>query len=144
MTPLQVGQLIYDLLLNKSPGRDQISVIKDCKSHITDHITNLINCSFSSNSFPKAWKVADVIPVPKNKQGCNNRPISQSIAYSLSKLCERVAHLQMSVFLMENNKLTNHQSGNRKLHSTETLNIFTTNNILNKMDKKNLTAMILV
>jgi hypothetical protein len=62
----------------------------------------------------------------------------------VSKLCERVAYLQLTTFLTERGKLSKHQSGNKKLYSTETLNTLTTDYIIDQMDKKNLTAMVLI
>ena len=147
-TTTHVSQLIDELLLNKSPGIDKITarVIKDCKIHIVDQITNLINCSLHTCTFPRAWKLAEVIPLMKNdldpEKGPNNRPIS--LLPILSKLCERVAYLQITTFLTGRSKLSKHQSGNKKLYSTETLNILTTDYIIDQMDKKNLTAMVLI
>ena len=48
-------------------------------------------------------------------------------------------------FLTKKNKsLSTHQSGNKKSHSTETLNIFITDQILQAMDQKKVTALILI
>ena len=44
----------------------------------------------------------------------------------------------------KNNRLTSHQSGNKKAHSTETLNILLTDKILEAMDKKQITALVLL
>ena len=76
------------------------------------------------------------------EKGPNNRPIS--LLPILSKLCERVAYFQLTTFLTRRGKLSKHQSGNKKLYSTETLNILTTDYIIDQMDKKNLTAMVLI
>ena len=148
ITASYVSQLIDELLLNKSPGIDKIpaKVVKDCKIHIVDQLANLINCSLQTCTFPSAWKLAEVIPLMKNdldaEKGPNNRPIS--LLPILSKLCERVAYLQLTTFSTGRGKLSKHQSGNKKLYSTETLNILTTDYIIDQMDKKNLTAMVLI
>ena len=47
-------------------------------------------------------------------------------------------------YLMSRNRLSNHQSGNKSLHSTETLNIYTTDLILEAMDKKEISALVLL
>jgi hypothetical protein len=90
--------------------------------------------------------LAEVIPLMKNdldpEKGPNNRPIS--LLPILSKLCERVAYVQLTTFLTGRGKLSKHQSGNKKLYSTETLNILTTDYIIDQMDKRNLTAMVLI
>jgi hypothetical protein len=64
----------------------------------------------------------------------NNRPIS--LLPVLSKVCERVALKQMNDYMESRKRLTKHQSGNRKLHSTETLNTFLSNIYLDAIDKK--------
>ena len=58
----------------------------------------------------------------------NNRPIS--LLPVLSKVTEKIA--------------LNHQSGNRKFHSTETLSLLVTGHICKAMDKKEITAMVLI
>ena len=45
---------------------------------------------------------------------------------------------------MSRNLLSSHQSGNKLLHSTETLNIYTTDLILKAMDKKEISALVLL
>ena len=143
-----MSQLTDELLLNKSPGIDKIpaKVVKDCKIHTVDQLANLINCSLQTCTFPSAWKLAEVIPLMKNdldaEKGPNNRPIS--LLPILSKLCEGVAYLQLTTFLTGRGKLFKHQSGNKKLYSTENLNILTTDYIIDQMDKKNLAAMVLM
>ena len=138
ITASYVSQLIDELLLNKSPGIDKIpaKVVKDCKIHIVDQLANLINCSLQKCTFPSAWKLAEVIPLMKNdldaEKGPNNRPIS--LLPILSKLCERVAYLQLTTFLTGRGKLSKHQSGNKKLYSTETLNILTTDYIIDQIN----------
>ena len=45
-------------------------------------------------------------------------------------------------YLIRNNKLAIHQSGNRKLHSTETALLYITDQILQAMDSKKLSIMV--
>ena len=72
----------------------------------------------------------------------NNRPIS--LLAIASKVCEKIVLDQFSSYLISKNLLSPHQSGNKKLHSTETLNIFSTDTMLEAMDKKELTALVLL
>jgi hypothetical protein len=69
ITTSHVSQLIDELLLNKSPGIDKIpaKVVKDCKIHIVDQIANLINCPLHTCTFPSAWKLAEVIPLMRER-----------------------------------------------------------------------------
>ena len=51
--------------MNKSPGPDKISarVIKDCLPVILGPLTDIINCSILTSTFPDNWKDAEVIPI---------------------------------------------------------------------------------
>ena len=72
--------------------------------------------------FPTAWKKAEVIPLVKegdHEIPNNNHPLSFLVAAG-SKICERVVLNQLTDYTIRNKKFTKHQSGNRKLHSTET------------------------
>ena len=77
-----------------------------------------------------------------NEIPSNNRPIS--LLPALSKICERVALNQFTEYLTRCNRLTNHQSGNKKSHSTETLNIFITDTIFTAIDSRRVTALVLM
>ena len=132
---------------NKSPGHDKIpiKVYKDCLSSILPSITDLINTSLSSSVFPIAWKIAEVVPIPKTNDyelANNNRPIS--LLPVLSKVCERVVHKQVDSYLILKDRLASTQSGNRRHHSTETSIIHSNDFILNAMDNKKLTASVLL
>ena len=72
----------------------------------------------------------------------NNRPVSLLTAFF--KICERVVLNQLTDYLVRHKRLSKHQSGNKKFHSTETLNIFITDAILESMDNKHLTALLLL
>ena len=72
----------------------------------------------------------------------NNRPFS--LLAVASKICENIGLNQfVSYFthINNNNRLSSHKSGNRKFHSNETLNIHTTDAILEGMDNKKNTAL---
>ena len=61
-----------------------------------------------------------------------------------SKICEKVTLQQFSNDLQRNGLLSKHQSGNRKYHSTETLNIMISDFLLDAMDNTRLSALILL
>lgn len=65
-----------------------------------------------------------------------------SLLPAISKICERVALNQLTDILTSKKLLSNHQSGNKKLHSTEILNILITNTVLDAMDHKQLTTLV--
>ena len=108
-------------------------------------ISRLVNNSFKMAALPKAWKIAEVIPVPKegnSEEPANNRPIS--LLPILSKVSERLAHKQFVEFLTTHGKLSTYQSGNRKMHSTETALINVTDNILKAIDEKSASLLVLL
>ena len=72
----------------------------------------------------------------------NNRPVS--LLPVLSKVAERIAMRQFNDYLTLHNRLTRHQSGNRSLHSTETLSLLVTDDIFRAMDSRQITAMVLI
>jgi hypothetical protein len=143
----EVVKVIKDLPANKASGPDKLPVriIKDCLPVISSTITSLINCSFSTNTFPDVSKIAEVIPIPKTGDkeiASNNRPIS--LLPTMSKVCERPAHGQYNDFLFSEDKVSPHQNGNRKLHFTESTLIKVTDDILEAMDGKLITIMVLI
>ena len=133
--------------MNKSPGPNNISarVLKDCLSVILSPLTDIINCSIHTSTFPDNWKEAEVIPILKDgdhEKAVNNTPLS--LLAVASKVLERIVLNQLSAYLTKNNRLTSHQSCNKKVHPTETLNILFTDKILEAMDKKQITALVLL
>jgi hypothetical protein len=53
-------------------------------------------------------------------------------------------HNQFTNYLIQNERFPANQSGNRKGHSTETLCLAVTDYILDAMDRKQITAMVLL
>ena len=106
-------------------------------------LTQIVNCSLQTSVFPTAWKEAEIIPLVKegdHEIANNNRPVS--LLAAASKICEREALNQLITTKRES--LTKHQSGNRKLHSTESLNIFMSDIILESMDRNEVIALVLI
>ena len=131
---------------NKAPGKDKVNmrIIKDCLPVILGPLTDIINAS-SSSEFPQSWKEAEVIPLIKegdHELPSNHRPLSLLIV--VSKICEKVVLRQFTTFLFHNERLTPHQSGNRRYHFSETLNVLMDDIILEAMDQKSVTALILL
>ena len=55
------------LKAHKSPGPDEVyaRVLKECKNELSCPLNSLFNNSVESGLVPKAWKLADIIPVFK-------------------------------------------------------------------------------
>ena len=90
-------------------------------------------------------KKAEIVPVLKSEDSeepANTRPIS--LLPILSKVSERAAHSQFTNFLDSNNVIHHLQSGNRKLHSTESALLHFTDELLNNMDQKTISVIVLL
>ena len=134
-----VAKVILALPSNKAPGFDKVParILKDSLPATLHIITSIMNNSFQSNTFARAWKIAEVVCVPKDGDvgnPCNNRPISLLPVLSIEN--ERLAHKQFVSFLDHNDKLSQFQSGNRKYHSTETTLLSVTDELLKAIDEK--------
>jgi len=110
---------------NKAPGFDKVtmSVIKDALPCILPVLTDIVNRSLLFSVFPAAWKISEDIPLPKDGDQeipNNNRPVSLLPAESM--ICERIALNQLMTCMTTKRRLSEHQSDNKKLHSSETLN----------------------
>ena len=147
VTEEEVGKIIRSLPSNKAPGLDKVTVrvLKDSLPTTLFAITNPVNTSFSTNTFARAWKLAEVIPLVKSGDAdkpSNTCPIS--LLPIMSKVCERAAHSQFANFLEQNENIAKLQNGNRKLHSTETALLYFTDEILKNMDDKKVSVIILL
>ncbi len=89
-----LGEVLLSLkrLKNGSPGIDGLPpwLFRDHRSFLASYITHIYNLSVSSGIVPAAFKVAYVIPIPKeNVNSCSNfRPISMLPV--LSKVLEKL------------------------------------------------------
>ena len=121
--PFQPGDIVCAIKSTKSSkaiGPDGISpiMLKHLGAIATGFLTSLLNLSFQDFSFPRNWKVAKVIPLPKPGkpagEGASYRPIS--ILSPVAKLAEKLMLPQLHQHI----NLAPHQHGFRKDHSTTT------------------------
>ncbi|CAG9097177.1 unnamed protein product [Plutella xylostella] len=134
-------------ITSKAVGTDDISanMINSVLDIILPHITNLMNLSLISSSFPSLWKNAFILPLPKIPSPTSLtqfRPIS--ILPFLSKVLERLVFEQFSSFLSGNQLLNSYQSGFRPGHSTVTALIKVTDDIRYNIDNQNVTVLALL
>ena len=68
VTCSQVERIVPSMPSNKFPGPDKVSmrIIKDCLPVILGPLTDIINCSFVTSTFPNSWKASEVIPLLKD------------------------------------------------------------------------------
>ena len=117
-----VKKIISDMKPKTSSGFDKISLklLKTCSSSLAKPITLIINQSLATGIFPDLLKIAKVIPIFKkdNEQLFDNyRPIS--LLPVISKVFEKVVHIQTFKYFTENLLFYKHQYGFREDHSTE-------------------------
>ena len=112
--PNDIEVLIDNMKVNKGAGPNSIptKILKDYKSEFAKPLSDMINTSFTTGIFPSALKVANVIPIHKkgDKLDCNNyRPIS--LLSNISKIFEKMMHIQLTSFLNKNKVLSSFQFG---------------------------------
>ena len=117
----EVIKLCKEIDVNKSSAMENLpsKVIKDAFLAIPEIITKLMNLSLSSGSFPFSWKIANIIPIPKNGDSSdvnNLRPIS--LLPLPGKILEKIVHQRIYEFLKLNNLINPNQGGFQPGYST--------------------------
>ena len=134
---LEVYKVIREINTSKSSGLNNISsfILKEAFGYLVAEVTFMYNLSLRTSQFPKAWKKALVIPIPKTgdlTQVKNYRPIS--LLPLPGKVLEKLVHSQLSVYLEAEGLLAPEQHGFRKGHSTIHSAAQLTSFISSKMD----------
>ena len=108
-------------------------------------ITQLCNLSIKLSVFPDDCKIAKLKPLYKkgsNIDPKNYRPIS--LLPLISKIFEKLVHIQTQEYLDRHQILYKYQSGFRARHFTDTCLSLLNNKILQGFDGGKLTGMILI
>ena len=106
----------------KAPGMDGVlnPLIKHGGAFLRSCLRWLYNCSLNTGHFPSAWKVAVIVPTPKEGKSRSSldghRPIS--LLSSISKLMETIIASFLSDFCENNNIFPKHQAGFRRKRNT--------------------------
>ena len=117
-------------------------------SHLfVDVIVRIINLTFSSASFPVAFKSAVVKPLFKKPTlDCdilnNFRPVS-NLPY-LSKLIKKVIAMRLVEHMRQNTIMEKFQSAYKAHHCTETALLRVYNDVMFNMDRGNDTLLVLL
>ena len=102
-----------------------------CRSFLTDH-------SFKTGIFPTTERTSIVTPIYKSEgeyMFSNYRPIS--VINVISKVVEKIAFNQLSVYFESNNLFSSYQYGFRKKRSTQHAVTNLVNHVCSNMDKGN-------
>ena len=122
----QVNKTKVEEIINKLESKSSLDIngystilIKKVSSVILTPLTHIINLSLSTGIFPDSLKISRVCPIFKqgdHKEMNNYRPIS--CLSSFSKIFEKIAHEQLSLYLEVNKILNPNQLGFQKGRST--------------------------
>ena len=139
LNKIEVLKVIKEINISKSSGLDNISsfIIKELFEILLPKVTYLFNLSIRTETFPREWKSALVIPIPKTGDLTsvkNYRPIS--LLPLPGKILEKLVHRQLSGHLEGESLLINEQHGFRKDHSTIHSVAQVVNYVNTKMDSK--------
>lgn len=140
----EVLEEIKYLKKRSSPGEDGItnSHLKNCPIEFTKNIVNLINGILRLQHFPEAWKNAIVILIPKQGEDPlfpqSHRPIS--LLCTMGKLTERIVLRRLEEELQSNNTIPDEQYGFRAEHSTEQQVLRLTENVINNINMRHISA----
>lgn len=138
ITEMEVLKTINGLNQNKSTGPDGIPVrfIKLIAIIIAEPLSLLFNKSVQEGKFPEVWKIATVKPIFKNKGSTADvssyRPIS--LLCSISKIFEKIMFRRIYQHLIENDLLTERQSGYRPGHGTHLQLFYITHSLYELLD----------
>ena len=111
---LEVRNTIEELLTKSSSRHDNVSntLLKSLSVSLTYPLTLIFNQSFESGIFPDIMKLAEVIPLYKNKvidRLVNYRPIS--LLMTMSKLLEKLMYKRVYAFINKYDILYKSQYG---------------------------------
>ena len=133
-------------LRNNAPGPDSIPnfAIKNLPDNTIKHILNIYNSTLTLNHFPKPWKTAKIVPVPKPNKPKSSpsgyRPIS--LLNTLSKILENLILKRMLEHMDERGILNLDQFGFTAGHSAVLQLVRVADVISSNIHKKYLTGMI--
>lgn len=114
--------------------------IKLLLPQLLSFITHFFNTILTTSVFPKQWKHAKIIPVPKSNS--EFRPIA--ILPFLSKALEKLMHIQISEHLNRFKLLTDRQSGFRPRNSCITALINVSEDIRSDIDAGKVNILVLL
>lgn len=123
-TPISLKELQDSLseAKNTSPGHDGIpyQIVRELPPPCLQILLDLFNEVWHTGNFPKSWRKALVIPIPKPGKDLsvpsNYRPIA--LTSCLCKSLERILNKRLTYFLESNDIIDVHQCGFRRGRST--------------------------
>ena len=138
----EIKKVTSKLPTKNSSSYDNVSnvLLKDIVVHIVEPLSYIFNQSMSTGEFPNGMKLAEVVPLYKNKEyhlETNYRCIS--LLTTISTILEKIVYKQVHAFLVETSQLYENQFGFRSNHSCEHAIGQTVGNILKNLENKKVT-----
>ena len=133
--------------LNKATGLDGIScrMLKMFAPAISDSLTALFNYSLEMGQVASEWKLARVMPVPKD---CGSEKVDDfrpvSVLLVVAKLLELVVHRQLYAYLHKHSILNVAQSGFRPGHTTQDVLVATVDDWRQALDEGKVVGSVML
>ena len=144
----EIISIINNINISKATGPHSIpsDILPSIKDYIADPLAKIINMSFVKGIYIENLKIAETIPIFKEKGNnldCSNyRPIS--LLSNINKIIEKLMHSRLYNFLSIHNCIYDHQFGFRKNHSTNHALINLTEEIRDALDNNSFAAGVFV
>lgn len=119
---IEVMVILKKLKNKTSSGLDNIPtiVLKNIAENVIKDYTILFNNAINNSYYPKRWKAAKVLPIPKKGKNLDAsqsyRPIS--LTMSISKIFERLIKKQLDIIIEDKKVIPNNQFGFKRKHAT--------------------------
>ena len=135
----EVVDLLKRTKVHLASGTDGVSawVLHTFAAELAPSIASLFNLSMKTGKLPDEWKLANVVPIPKNshiQDVWSYRPIS--LLSIISKTLERFVHRILMKHLSANLVITNHKYGFRPGRSTVTPLLLATHSWHNHLERR--------
>ena len=144
----EIIRIISSFVNSKASGPNSIptEVLKLLAPILCFPLKEIINISFATGVYPDKLKLAEIIPVYKNKGDphlvVNYRPIS--LLSNINKIFEKLVHERLYCFLEMHECIYELQFGFRTKHSTNHALISLTEMVRNALDNSNFACGIFV
>ena len=146
VSEMEIKKIVKSFKSN-SAGIDGINALflKKSINYSVHALTEIINCSIKYCTFPKRWKKALVVPIPKCDDPTSEkdfRPISLLSVFS--KVLEKVIAAQLIEYFINTDLYDKFQSAYKKYHSTTTALLHILNELLKSIDDDEIVVMTLL
>ena len=136
---IEVLKYLKEIDTSKASSVPNVSskILKPALISLIDELTYIFNLCLSSNTFPSKWKIASIVPLPKDgdlSQCTNYMPIS--LLPMPGKILEHIIHDRLTTHCDINDLLNENQGGFRKGHSTVATVAMFTNNMYKAINDK--------